>query len=158
MNLVYFTEGSSLLDEELRAQCLRLPEVLAEIRRLQVRFPNMDLLSMVPFREEFDAYSRDLQRQIREAIQRGLAERVFRRGQSFEGVLKRTDFPGPAAVAKEIRWRLSSSERLRVEVIGPGFDEVPRLIRDDRVVFVDSIAADPALSWFWAEFKKAASS
>ncbi|MBX3040358.1 MAG: hypothetical protein KF789_06575 [Bdellovibrionaceae bacterium] len=156
MNLVYFTEGWGLLDADLRTQCLRLPEVLTEIRRLQETLPGTELLNTVPFREEFDAFSMDLKVQVIEAIQKGLADRIFQRGLTFDGILRRRDFSGPAAVATDIRWRLAQAERIRVEVVGPGFDEIPRLLQDDRIEFVDSIAADPALSWFWDEFKKAA--
>lgn len=157
MELIYLTDGQNLQDGELRALCLRLPEVLVEVRNLE-QAKGMDLLNSIPFREDFLNFDLVLRSEIIGAMQAGLLSRVRNRLGAEARLLRRQDHESGLQVAREIRWQGRGHGTLSVHVVGPGFDDVPSLLKGTQIVFVDAIAEDPLLSWFWENFKKAASS
>lgn len=155
MVVIYFTAGQSLLDGDIRRQVLRIPEVL---RTLQEAQPNhdVDLLSCLTLDDEYRKLSVATKDALTDLVQQGLFERFCRARVPYSDIVRRSTYRGPAAVAKEFRWLLSTGEPLKIYVIGPGLDEVPMLVKDHRAEFIDVIDRDPELQWFWAELKKVA--
>lgn len=153
MVLVYVTLGESLKDPELREQCLRLPEVLSELRKLQSRHGDLELLNEIPERDSFLSWSEELRSEIIEAIQAGLLRRFQKRHSNIVEILRRRDLQNPTEVIQNFKWRLRDASSLVVHVIGPGFDEIPHLAQEPRLQFQDIISEDPALHWFWQKLQ-----
>jgi hypothetical protein len=159
MNLLYFTSGHSLQDGEIRRQLLRIPEVLQVLRMAQAKHESWDLIASLLLDEEYARLSLEQREELIQIVQHALFERFTKTRIPFADLIRRSTFVSPAAVAREFAWRLEKEPtlaRLTVYVIGPGLDEVPMLLKDPRVEFIDLIDDDPALQWFWPELTRAA--
>lgn len=155
MNVIYYTAGSALADGEIRRQCLRIPEVLAILQEAQ-RGRKSDLISCLALEDEWRKLSTADRAELISVVQQGLFARFCQAQIPHGEVIRRSDYQGPMFVAKELRWMLASAGSISVHVIGPGLDEVPMVLKDHRVEFIDVIENDPALHWFWSEIKRIA--
>lgn len=156
MNFVYFTNGSSLLDHETRRQSLRIAEVLSSLQSAQKSHPNWDVMSSVILEEEFRRLTDDQKKEIRNLIQWGLFERFRRSGISYTEVIHRDHFATTSALVKQFAWLLKSDQPTTVFVVGPGVDEIPMILKNPQVKFVDIVERDPTLSWFWSSLSQVA--
>lgn len=158
MKILYVTDGTHLFkDSELRTLCLRVPEVLGAIRELDRSLSRGDLLNEISVPASFEALSLSLREQVVSVIQNALQERCLRQ-KKYDRILYRAQFTSDAEVAKEIRWSLKAAKQVKVDILGPGFDEVVGFLKNEkRIHFEDSLSQDPSLNWFWRDFKKVSS-
>ena len=162
MKLLYFTLGTSLLDEQMRRQLVRIPEVLSEIRKvkmqpkLQCQDPVMAFLGLNDFKNT------NLKGSLEDwvtVVQKGLFNRLRKSGFKYSGLFKRSRLEQNGSLESVFVPLLQSKPMIEVYVIGPGFDDLKthldRIQKNFRlncdVVFVDVISQDSKLRWFWSE-------
>lgn len=155
MNVVYITSGQILNDGSVRRQALRVPEVLAALQEVQVNY-RIDLLATCLLDDEFRRLGKPIKAELIAILQRGLFQRFLKFQIPYLQMISRHDFQSLAAVAKELRWIAHTNSIQNVYVVGPGLDEVPLLIPDRQLRFIDTVAFDAELDWFWSELAKAA--
>lgn len=157
MNLIYFTDGGSLLDGDVRRQALRIPEVLSAVRAEQPSVnSDGDLMSQVLLDDLFAKLCPVRKTWLCGVIQNAIFQRFCATRTTYTEMIRRKEFRSAAAVAKEINWQARSGEPVTVYVIGPGLDEVPLLVKSPKIEFVDVIDQDPGLQWFWPALQKVA--
>lgn len=157
MNLIYFTDGKSLNDGDVRRQALRIPEVLTAIRAEQPSdSASGDVLSEMLLDDQFNKLCPVRRTQLCRVVQNAIFERFCRTRTPYTEMIFRRDFRSASAVAKELNWQARTGEPVVVYVIGPGLDEVPLMAKNPKIEFVDVIDADPGLQWFWPALQKAA--
>lgn len=157
MNLVYFTSGHGVLDGDIRRQVLRIPEVLGHLNKAPSSTgDSWDVWPSLLLDEEFAKLEVSRRVYLINLIQQGLFERFCRLRVPYVELLRRASYVSPQAVANEMNLILGPHAEGTVYVIGPGLDEVPLLVRQPRVEFVDIIDQDPALHWFWPELRRVA--
>lgn len=155
MNVIYFASGDALKDGEIRRQCLRIPEVLTVVQLAQKEH-DLDLMSCLSLDEEYRKLNEFQAREFRDLVQQGLFERFCRLRVPYADTIRRSQYRSVAGAVKEFKWMLRTGEPTTIYVIGPGMDEVPRLVSAPNASWIDVIDNDPQLAWFWGELKKAA--
>lgn len=155
MELVYQTAGESLFDEEIRQACLRIPEVLTAVQVAQ-KDREWDLLATMSLTEQFAKLASAQKAELVGIVQSGLFARFQKSFPRLQEVVSRASFGSAPAVVNELRWRMRAAESVTIYVVGPGLDEIPRLLGERRVRFIDVIDQDPMLDWFWPNLKRAA--
>lgn len=162
MKLLYFTSGNSLLDEQVRRQLVRIPEVLSEIRKvkLQGKLHNHD--PVMAFLGLNDFNSTNLKGSFEDwvvVVQKGLFARLRKSGFKYSGLFKRNRLQTIPSLEGVFVPLLQQKSAIEIYVIGPGFDDLKtQLDRIQKnfhlacdVVFIDVISQDPKLRWFWAD-------
>lgn len=113
-------------------------------------------MSSVILEEEFRRLSDERKKELRNLIQWGLFERFRKTGIEYTEVIHRDHFATTAALINHFAWLLKRDEAATIFVVGPGIDELPMILKNPRVEFVDVIEHDPTLNWFWPSLSKAA--
>ncbi len=155
MNVVYFTLGESIIDVEVRAQLLRVPEVLSDLRQAQDFIPNMDLISIMGSQELFQKVTKDFQLKLAQLLQESLFKRWKASGVHYDIIIERRKFSDSAAWRRSLKELLHNSAEFHMYVFGPGFDdfeyEVGKLkFKIPPQIFLhEIISEDPMLDWFW---------
>jgi hypothetical protein len=163
MKLLYFTLGTSLLDEQVRRQLIRIPEVLSEIRKvkLQPKFRGQD--AVMAFLGLNDLSQPNLKGNLQDwvaVVQKGLFNRLRKSGLKYSGLFKRNRMT--SNLENIFVPLLQSKSKIEIYVIGPGFDDlktqIDRIQKKFRlncdVVLIDVISQDPKLKWFWSGVTK----
>ncbi|HEY8269603.1 MAG TPA: hypothetical protein VIG33_01840, partial [Pseudobdellovibrionaceae bacterium] len=155
MNVVYFTLGESISDIEVRAQLLRVPEVLADLRQAQNLIPNMDLLSIMGSQELFKKISKEFQLKLAQLLQEALFKRWKRAEIRYDIILERRKLSDSAVWRKSLKDLLHNSAEFQIYVFGPGFDDLEYEINKlkfkvpPQIFLHEVISEDPLLDWFW---------
>ncbi len=162
MKLLYFTSGTSLLDEQVRRQLVRIPEVLSEIRKvklpakLQCQDPMMAFLGLNDIK---NTHLKEAFQDWVAVVQKGLFARLRKTGFKYSSLFKRTRLEDSMSLENLFVPLLQSKPRIEIYVVGPGFDDLK--IHLDRiqknlklncdVILIDVISQDSKLRWFWSE-------
>jgi hypothetical protein len=155
MNVVYFTLGESIIDIEVRAQLLRVPEVLSDIRQAQNLAPDMDLLSIMGSQELFEKMPKDFQLKLAQLLQESLFKRWKLSGVRFDMIIERRKFSDSAAWRKSLKELLQNSPEFHMYIFGPGFDDLEyevgklKFKTPPQIFLHEVISEDPMLDWFW---------
>lgn len=152
MKLVYFTQGESLQDRQVREQVLRIPEVLSEIRKVKSSCAD-PVMSFLYLEGGVQAWV--------DVVQRGLFLRLKNKGFKYSGLIKRKRFAGVSELDAALVPILHSKREIEIYVVGPSFDDlhlhIRRLLNEHRlnceVTFSEVIARDRKLRWFWSELR-----
>lgn len=162
MRLLYFTLGTSILDEQVRRQLVRIPEVLSEIRKvkLQPKLQNQD--PVMAFLGLNDLKSVSVRGSLQDwvsIVQKALFLRLRKTGFKYSGLFKRSKLDQSLSLESVFVPLLQSKSMIEIYVVGPGFDDLKSQI--DRiqksfklncdVMYVDVISQDSKLQWFWDE-------
>ncbi len=169
MKLLYFTEGHSILDEQIRRQLVRIPEVLSEIRKVKMQSKIHGQDAVLAFLGLNDPQGRGLQGSWEEwapVIQRGLFMRLRKAGFKYSGLLKRSRLNSRLSLESVFLPLLESKNVIEIYVVGPGFDDLKTLLDELKkkyrlhceISFVDVIREDKKLHWFWREVLENAAS
>ena len=157
--LVYFTSEAWIDDGELRRQVIRIPEVMARIRKLEKSQGDKDWLSVFIIDEEFQKLSRSEKIYLSNLAQQALFERAQSKLQiQVEEVIRRSQFENiQQTLDVFVQKQFDIDEtRKQVLVVGPAADEVMFLLRGNKKFeFIDLVDQDPCLSWFWPKLEKA---
>jgi len=155
MNVAYFTLGESIVDIEIRAQLLRVPEVLSDLRLAQNRIPNMDLVSVMGSQDLFMQTPREFQLKLAQLLQEALFKRWKMSGATYDAIVERRKYGNSDQWRKSLKEILQQSAEFHFFVFGPGFDdleyEVSKIrFREPPQIFLhEVISEDPMLDWFW---------
>ncbi len=162
MKLLYFTLGASLLDEQVRRQLVRIPEVLSEIRKVKLQSKLHGNDPVMAFLGLNDLKNRNLKGSFEDwvaVVQKGLFARLRKSGFKYSGLFKRARLQTVPSLESVFVPLLQSKSAIEIYVVGPGFDDLKAQI--DRiqknfslncdVVFIDVISQDSKLRWFWSE-------
>lgn len=156
MNVVYFTRGDSIQDLEVRAQLLRIPEVLSDLRQAQPLLPNIDLMSVMTSQDMFSKLPKDFQQKLAQLLQEGLFKRwKFNAMVKYDMVLERRRYQEPKDWMATLKVLLQKSPEIHMYVVGPGFDELEydiskiKLREPPQIYLHEVISEDPQLDWFW---------
>jgi hypothetical protein len=162
MKLLYFTLGTSLLDEQVRRQLVRIPEVLSEIRKvkLQAKLHSQD--PVMAFLGLNDFKNTNLKGSLEDwvaVVQKGLFNRLRKSGFKYSNLFKRSRLQTNHSLESVFVPLLQSKSSIEVYVVGPGFDDLKaqldRIQKTFRlncdVVYIDVISQDTKLKWFWSE-------
>jgi hypothetical protein len=166
MRIIYFTLGRALLDEHIRHQLVRIPEVLSEIKKVKfetqktVQDPVLAFLSLT---EKPSALSPIHFEDWVQVIQKGLFLRLRKAGFKYGGSFRRNRMTQQRSLESTLVPLLEARDQLEIWVIGPGFDDLEAQIQKIKeryrlyceVTFVDVIDQDRKLKWFWAEIRQA---
>ena len=166
MKLLYFTLGTSLLDEQVRRQLVRIPEVLSEIRKvkLQAKLQNQDpVMAFLGLNDFRNSHLKGSLEDWVEVIQKGLFTRLRKSGFKYSGLFKRKRLLSIPSLESVFVPLLQTKSVIEIYVVGPGFDDlkshVERIQKNFQlscdVVFIDVISQDPKLRWFWSEIVEA---
>lgn len=166
MRIVYFTLGKELLDEHIRHQLVRIPEVLSEIKKVKFESSKIvqdPVLAFLSLSESPSALSPVSFQDWVQIIQKGLFLRLRKSGFKYGGLFKRSRMTQQKSLESTIVPVLEARDRIEVWVIGPGFDDLESQISkikeryrlDCEVRFVDVIDQDRKLKWFWSEIRQA---
>lgn len=165
MNIVYFTDDVLLSDAEVRRHTMRIPEVLNEVRKVQSENPGWDLVVTAVLDEEFERKSLDQKQYLVHLMQRGLWKRLKKQldksGAEVDLILRRDFYQEIQEMIEELKMT-PETEPLKFYVIGPGFDAMPSAVkaeflktnRKQSLEFIDMMATDSRLSWFWEDVKE----
>jgi hypothetical protein len=179
MRILYFTDGAGIDLPGIRQSLLRVPEVLASLRKGQEQARYVDLMTVMSLDEEgFKEIPSVLRTLLINLVQRGLHQRWVNRGHRADMILRRINFRSFTEIKSEIRdFIRAKSQGLKVNpenlnlmhflshveitIIGPGYDEIEIWLRreissrgDIKVLIKDVIASDPQLDWFWPQVKE----
>lgn len=179
MRILYFTDGAGIDLLGIRESLLRIPEVLASLRRGQEQNRYVDLMQVMSLPDEdFRQVPMVLRSYLINLVQRGLHQRWINRDHRADLILRRINFRSGEAVKNEmvsfIRGKSAGCEvatkdlhllhflsRVEVTIIGPGYDEIELWLRREmalsspvKVQIKDVIAADPQLDWFWPQVRE----
>lgn len=156
MNIVYFTLGDSIQDIEVRAQLLRVPEVLSDLRQAQHLIPNVDLMSVMSSQDMFSKLPKDFQRKLAQLLQEGLFKRwKFNAMVKYDMVIERRRYENPKDWHTSLKTVMQKAPEIHMYVVGPGFDELEydigkiKLRTPPQVYLHEIISEDPQLDWFW---------
>jgi hypothetical protein len=155
MNVVYFTLGESIADIEIRAQLLRVPEVLADLRLAQDMIPNMDLVSVMGSQELFDQTPREFQLKLAQLLQESLFKRWKLTRISYDVIIERRKFGPSEEWRKALKELLQQKDEFHFYIFGPGFDDLEYEIgkikfkNPPKIFLHEMISEDPMLDWFW---------
>lgn len=156
MNVVYFTAGETVLDHDIRRQCLRIPEVLHALNSSSLK-NEIDLMPSLLLDEEFSKLGQVLQMQVVQHVQNGLFERFLRARLAYQEIYRRRDKGGADFVLNALLGHAKEDFLVQVFVVGPGLDELSLRTKNHKnIKWIDVIAQDPLLEWFWAPLSKAA--
>lgn len=152
MKILYFTAGQTLESRQLRQQLARIPEVLSEIKK-QKGCRLQPLLSFLDCGDQYQFWVR--------VVQRGLLSRLRKNKFQYAGLIRR-DLMSDEKLQAHLLSLMQSRSRIEFHVIGPGYDNLYRIIKDLQnewqldceVIFTDVIGSDPRLTWFWREMRK----
>lgn len=165
MNIVYFTDEVLLTDPEVRRHTMRIPEVLNELKKVQPENPEWDLVVTSVLDEEFCKQSAEKKIYLVNLMQRGLWKRLKKQldkqGTKVDLILRRDFYEEIEELLFELEV-IPKNEVLNFYVIGPGFDEMPNRVKGffakekfkRSLQFIDMMATDPRLSWFWQDVKE----
>ena len=157
MNVVYFTNGETLFDHELRRQCLRIPEVLQSINQSPLK-EQIDWPSSLLLDDEFRKLEAPVQQRVIQYIQQGLFDRFCQSNVPYADILRRPPKGTAQEVIQTLQAFISAQSSLCVYVIGPGLDEVSIRLKSPKLRWIDVIENDPLLSWFWPPLAKTSAS
>lgn len=159
---MYFTLGTSLLDEQVRRQLVRIPEVLSEIRKVKLQAKLQSQDPVMAFLGLNDLKNTNLKGSLEDwvaVVQKGLFNRLRKTDFKYSGLFKRSRLNSHSSLESVFVPLLQSKSMIEIYVVGPGFDDLKTHI--DRiqksfhlnceVVFVDIISQDSKLRWFWSE-------
>jgi hypothetical protein len=156
MNVVYFSVGDSIQDIEIRAQVLRIPEVLADLRQAQKMLPNIDLISVMASQELFVQLPKEFQGKVSQLVQEALFKRwKFSAMIKYDLVLERRRFETPKEWQATLKVLMQKNPEIHVYVLGPGFDDLEyeigkiKLHDAPQIYLHEVISEDPLLEWFW---------
>lgn len=156
MNVVYFTLGDSIQDIEIRAQLLRIPEVLSDLRQAQHMLPKVDLLSVMSSQDMFSQLPGEFQAKLAQLIQESLFKRwKFNAMVKYDVVVERRRFDQIKDWHATLKVLMSKSPEIHVYVLGPGFDNLEyeigkiKLKNAPQIYLHEVISEDPLLDWFW---------
>lgn len=155
MNVVYFTLGESITDIEVRAQLLRVPEVLTDLRQAQNLIPNMDLISLMGSQELFKSLPKEFQLKLAQLLQEALFKRWKMAGIRYDLILERRKLSDSVTWRKSLKGLLANSAEFHIYVFGPGFDDLEYEINKlkfkvpPQIFLHEVISEDPLLDWFW---------
>lgn len=162
MKLLYFTLGTSLLDEQVRRQLVRIPEVLSEIRKVKLQAKLQSQDPVMAFLGLNDFKNTNLKGSLEDwvaIVQKGLFHRLRKTGFQYSGPLKRVRLQTTLSLESVFVPLLQSKSLIEIHVIGPGFDDLKiqlesiqkRFQLHCEVIFIDVINEDKKLGWFWSE-------
>lgn len=158
MTVVYFTDGSLIEDVFLRRSLLRIPEILSALRTSQSEFINHDLFMVMNSQEVFDTMNFAQKTHLINILQRALFSRWEKKAGKYDLIVRRADHPRFEELC-DMFMKLASIETLKVITIGPGFDQLESFLRTKlhlkSLPIFDAIQMDPALNWFWQDYKSA---
>jgi hypothetical protein len=166
MKLLYFTLGNSILDEQIRRQLVRIPEVLSELRKMKIQSKSHGYDAVMAFLGLNDIQNSERKGDIKgsfedwvQVVQRGLFLRLRKTGFKYSGLIKRGRLNSQLSVESTLLPLLQSKNFIEIYVVGPGFDDLKMVIADIQkkyrlqceVEFIDIIHEDKKLHWFWSE-------
>lgn len=155
MNMAYFTLGESIADIEIRAQLLRVPEVLSDLRQAQDMVPEMDLISIMGSQELFLKMQKPFQLKLAQLVQEALFKRWKLSQVKYDLIVERRKYSDVESWRRTLKELLQKAPEFHVYVFGPGFDdfeyEVSKLkFKSPPQIFLhEVISEDPMLDWFW---------
>jgi hypothetical protein len=156
MNVVYFTLGDSIQDIEIRAQLLRIPEVLSDLRQAQNVLPNVDLMSVMGSQDMFMKLPKEFQRKLAQLLQEALFKRwKFTAMVKYDLILERRKYETPKEWLATLKVLMQKSPEIHIYVLGPGFDELEyevskiKVKNAPQIYLHEVISEDPQLEWFW---------
>lgn len=179
MRILYFTDGAGIDLQEIRESVLRIPEVLASLRKGQEQTKYVDLMQVMALPDEdFSLISSVLRNFLINLVQRGLHQRWVNRDQRADVILRRINFRFLEEVKAELMTCLAHKSlmsvkaenlhllhfinKIEITIIGPGFDQLEMWLRKEicghlecEVEVKDVIASDPQLEWFWPQVSEA---
>lgn len=162
MRLLYFTLGTSILDEQVRRQLVRIPEVLSELRKvkLQPKLQNQDpVMAFLGLNDLKNVSVRGSLQDWVSIVQKALFQRLRKTGFKYSGLLKRAKLNQGLSLESVLVPLLQSKSMIEIYVVGPGFDDlkthIDRIQKSFKlncdVVYIDVISQDSKLHWFWDE-------
>lgn len=157
MNVVYFTLGESIADIEIRAQLLRIPEVMADLRLAQNMIPNVDIISLMGSQELFNKTPKEFQAKLAQLLQEALFKRWKLAMVRYDVILERRKFEKLEEWRKNLKEVLHKTNEFHFYVVGPGFDNLEYEIgkikfkNPPQIFLHEVISEDPMLDWFWTE-------
>jgi hypothetical protein len=156
MNVVYFTEGESIQDIEVRAQLLRIPEVLSDLRQAQALLPNIDLISVMGSQDLFTQLPNEFRAKLAQLVQEALFKRwKFTAMVKFDLILERRRFENVKDWHATLKVMMKKDPEIHIYVLGPGFDNLEyeinkiTLKNPPQIYLHEVISEDPQLDWFW---------
>lgn len=155
MNVVYFTLGESITDIEVRAQLLRVPEVMSDLRQAQDMVPNLDLISIMGSQELFMQQPKEFHLKLAQLLQEALFKRWKLSQVKYDTIIERRKYSDSNEWRKTLKELLHQSAEFHMYVFGPGFDdleyEISKLkFKNPPQIFLhEVISEDPMLDWFW---------
>lgn len=155
MNVVYFTLGESIIDIEIRAQLLRVPEVMSDLRQAQDIAPEMDLISIMGSQELFMKMPKDFQLKLAQLLQEALFKRWKISQVKYDTTMERRKFSDSAAWRRSLKELLQKDSEFHFYIFGPGFDDLEYEIgklkfkSPPQIFLHEIISEDPMLEWFW---------
>jgi len=155
MNVIYFTLGESIADIEVRAQLLRVPEVLSDLREAQNLAPEMDLISIMGSQELFMKMPRDFHLKLAQLLQEALFKRWKLSQIKCDTLVERRKFSDSKAWRMALKELLNKDQEFHMYVFGPGFDDLEYEIgklkfkSPPQIFLHEIISEDPMLDWFW---------
>lgn len=156
MTVIYFTDGALIDDVLIRRSLLRIPEVIAELKKAENEFVESDLFLVMNEVEPFSKLNFHQQKHLKKIIQNALFQRWLKNKIEPELIIKRTDYKRMDDLISVFQ-RLSTIDSLNIVTIGPGFDEIESLLRLQLKVCTnplrDFISGDPNLNWFWKDLR-----
>lgn len=155
MNVAYFTLGESIADIEIRAQLLRVPEVMSDLRQAQDMIPKVDLISIMGSQELFLQQPKEFRLKLAQLLQEALFKRWKLSQIKYDIIVERRKYSDSNDWRRSLKEILHQSQEFHVYVFGPGFDdleyEVSKLkFKNPPQIFLhEVISEDPMLDWFW---------
>jgi hypothetical protein len=156
MTVIYFTDGALIDDVLIRRSLLRIPEVIAELKKSENEFVESDLYLVMNEQAAFLKLNYHQQSHLKKIIQNALFQRWLKNKIEPELIIKRSDYKRMDDLISVFQ-RLSTIDSLNIVTIGPGFDEIESLLRLQLKVCTnpiqDFISRDPHLNWFWKDLR-----
>lgn len=155
MNIAYFTRGESIQDIEIRAQLLRIPEVMADLKLAQNAISNVDLVSLMGSQELFLKTPMEFRAKLAQLLQEALYKRWKMSTVKCDSVIERRRFEILEDWRKSLKELLQQSKEFHFYVLGPGFDDLEyeigkiRFKSPPQIFLHEVISEDPMLDWFW---------
>ncbi|MBK9322745.1 MAG: hypothetical protein IPM97_07335 [Bdellovibrionaceae bacterium] len=155
MNIAYFTRGESIQDIEIRAQLLRIPEVMADLKLAQNAISNVDLVSLMGSQELFLKTPMEFRAKLAQLLQEALYKRWKMSTVKCDAVIERRRFEILEDWRKSLNELLQQSKEFHFYVLGPGFDDLEyeigkiRFKSPPQIFLHEVISEDPMLDWFW---------
>jgi hypothetical protein len=155
MNVVYFTLGESIADPEIRAQLIRVPEVMSDIKLAQNMIPNVDLISLMGSQDLFVKTAPEFRAKLAQLLQEALFKRWKLSLVKYDTLVERRKFASAEVWRKALKELLQVKEEYHFYVVGPGFDDLEyeigkiRFKNPPQIFLHEVISEDPMLEWFW---------